>query len=77
MATVVASSATPILVGPSKAYAGGIVGTGVISTLGVDYWVSSTGTTNVWSSALVEQGKVVSPFYSSTPIINPKNEAPN
>jgi hypothetical protein len=67
--TVVASSATPILGGPPKTEGAGIIGTGVIATNGVLYWVSSTGANNVWASVSVQQGKVVSPFTSHTPII--------
>jgi hypothetical protein len=69
--TVVASSASPILAGPPKFEGAGIVGTGVISSNQVLYWVSSTGADNVWVAALAEQGKVVTPFKYSTPIVLP------
>ena len=71
VATVVASSATPILGGPPESHGAGIFGTGVISSNGVLYWVSSTGANNVWPEVLTERGVVVAPFKNSTPIVLP------
>ncbi len=71
LATVTASSASPIIAMPVFAKSGPILGTGVVSTGGVLSWVSSTGATNVWSSSLIESAKVVTPFKSSTPIVLP------
>jgi hypothetical protein len=71
LATVVASSASPVLAGPPKTVSTNIIGTGVVSTVHALSWVSSTGANNVWTSALAQQGKVVSPFKSSTPIVLP------
>lgn len=58
---VVASSATPILVGPTEH--------GVTATAGAALF--STQTTNVWPQVLIESGVVVSPFVSNTPIVLP------
>jgi hypothetical protein len=55
---VVASSATPILVGSPL---GSTVGTSSMTT----------ETKNVWPQVLIERGVVVSPFKSSTPIVLP------
>ena len=57
---VVASSETPILTGPP-------ITVGVTTNSNV----FATGTTNVWPAVLIERGKVVSPFKSSTPIVLP------
>jgi hypothetical protein len=57
---VVASSATPILAGPPLT-----VGVTTMSN------VFTTGTTNVWPAVLIESGKAVTPFKSSTPIVLP------
>jgi hypothetical protein len=57
---VVASSATPVLAGPPLK-----VGTTTNSN------VFATGQSNVWSAVLAQQGVVVSPFKSSTPIVLP------
>ena len=69
--TVVASSASPVLAGPPKYHGSGIIGTGVIASIGTLYWVSSTGADNVWSAVLTEQGVIVTPFKYSTPIVLP------
>jgi hypothetical protein len=56
--TVVASSSTPILV--SAPY-GSTIGTSSMTT----------ETLNVWPAVLLQQGVVVTPFKSSTPIVLP------
>jgi hypothetical protein len=59
LATVVASSATPILVGPST-----LTGQPTITTLAE----FTTETTNIWSDVLIAQATTVA-YHSSTPII--------
>lgn len=59
LATVVASSATPILVGPTE-----LTGQPTITTLAE----FTTETTNIWAAVLVAQAKIA-PTHNSTPII--------
>ena len=69
LATVVASSATPVLAGPPiDQNTTNILGTGVVSTGNVLSWTSSTGATNVFP-ALATASALTVPFTSSTPII--------
>jgi hypothetical protein len=56
--TVVASSATPVLAGPTLIQ-------------GTTTQAFSTETVNVWPEVLTERGVVVSPYSSSTPIVLP------
>lgn len=62
LATVVASSATPIWAGPVLDY-------GVVNTT-VSAPVLTTGGANVWQAVLTERANVV-PYSSSTPIVLP------